>query len=230
MINPPLISVILPVYNGEKYLGEAIDSVFSQDYPRVELVVVDDGSTDRSWEIIQSYPGIKAVRKENGGVASARNLGVGLATGSFCAFLDQDDYWAPSKLSIQMASLSQEPTWGFVVCYCQQFIDENNPPSVPILPEIFKPHKTYLPSSWLMRKEVLEEAGGFNESFRYGDDTNLLFALAERKVQHGCCSELLLYRRLHKQNASHDHLGGYSMKELLLVLRYSNERKRQRTQ
>src|SRR5438045_4181238 len=91
----PLVSVIMPVYNGAAYLAGALASISAQTYPRYELVVVNDGSTDDSAAIVQSFPNVRYVYQENQGIAAARNFGVSFSRGELVAFLDQDDYWAP---------------------------------------------------------------------------------------------------------------------------------------
>lgn len=96
---PPVVSVIIPVYNGAKYLMEAIDSVLSQTFTDFELLVVDDGSTDETWGLIQSYGSrVRGFRKLNGGVASALNLGIRESRGKWIAWLSHDDAFLPKKL------------------------------------------------------------------------------------------------------------------------------------
>lgn len=107
----PQVSVIVPAYNAEDYIGETIQSVLEQSYGKWELLLVDDGSTDRTKEIIQKYlndPRIKYFYKKNGGQGSARNLGIQKAKGIFLAFLDADDLWDVDKLKTQIKFLSQE--------------------------------------------------------------------------------------------------------------------------
>src|SRR5581483_4857500 len=99
----PLVSVVVPVYNGAKYLRQALDSALGQTYPRLQLVIVDDGSTDSSAEIIASYgPRLCSIRQANAGVACARNAGIRAAAGDLIAFLDQDDWWLPEKVDRQV--------------------------------------------------------------------------------------------------------------------------------
>ena len=99
----PKISVIIPVYNGQNYLREAIDSVFTQTYKNYEMIVVDDGSTDKTWEMIQSYGShLYGIQKENGGVASALNCGIRHASGEYIAWLSHDDLFLPNKLERQV--------------------------------------------------------------------------------------------------------------------------------
>jgi glycosyltransferase involved in cell wall biosynthesis len=99
----PLVSVVIPVYNGAKFLGAAIESVLAQTYQPIELIIVDDGSTDDSPELIDSYGSrVVAVRQKNGGVGRARNAGILSARGDFVAFLDQDDWWMSDKVEKQV--------------------------------------------------------------------------------------------------------------------------------
>src|SRR4029079_2498347 len=98
----PLVSVIVPVYNGERYLREALESVFAQTYRAIEVIVVDDGSPDDSGTIGQSFPEVRYIHQTNQGVAAARNNGIEAARGEFFAFLDQDDLWVPEKLNVQV--------------------------------------------------------------------------------------------------------------------------------
>jgi glycosyltransferase involved in cell wall biosynthesis len=103
---PYLVSVIIPNFNYSQYIREAIDSVLNQTYKNIELFVIDDGSTDHSWEIICDYGNrIKAVSIPNSGVSAARNVGLSLIQGEYVAFLDSDDFWHPSKLSRQLETM-----------------------------------------------------------------------------------------------------------------------------
>src|SRR5690349_13432849 len=98
----PLISVIVPVYNGSDFLSEAIDSIRQQMYGSIEIIVVDDGSTDSTPQIIESFANsIQSIRQDNAGPAAARNAGIRLAHGEVIGFLDADDLWPPDKLKIQ---------------------------------------------------------------------------------------------------------------------------------
>lgn len=111
----PLVTAVIPVYNGEALVGDAIRSVLAQTYSRVECVVVDDGSTDRSAAVAASFgPRVRVIRQPNGGVASARNAGVAAATGELVAFLDADDYWLPEKLEKQVRCWQARPWAGLV--------------------------------------------------------------------------------------------------------------------
>lgn len=115
-MNHPLVSVIMPVYNGEKYIKEAVESVLSQGVP-LELLVIDDGSTDKTKEVLSAYMGredFQYLRNEkNMGAAGSRNRGVELARGKYVAFLDADDWWEKGKLKKQLSLLEKT---GYVLC------------------------------------------------------------------------------------------------------------------
>lgn len=109
-MSPYLVSVVMPVYNAEPWMRRSIDSVLRQTHTSLELIAVDDGSSDGSWAVLQDYAGtddrVRPIRLErNGGVAAARNAGIAAATGSHVAFLDSDDWWHPRKLEWQLAQM-----------------------------------------------------------------------------------------------------------------------------
>ena len=111
----PLISCIVPVFNGERFLAEALDSILDQTYGPLDVIVVDDGSTDATAEIAAGYaPRITCLRQDNRGAATAKNLGVSASRGALIAFLDADDLWLPEKLERQAAWLRERP--GFCLC------------------------------------------------------------------------------------------------------------------
>ncbi len=113
MKSRPLITVIIPCFNGARYLAEAIDSVLTQSYDNIELVVVDDGSTDTSAEIVARYPMVRCIRQNNAGVAAARNTGLQHSTGEYVAFLDQDDRLLPNAIESNLNCLLEQPHCAF---------------------------------------------------------------------------------------------------------------------
>src|SRR6267142_4272392 len=119
----PLVSVVIPNYNCGRFLAETLESVFAQTYPNVEVIVVDDGSTDDSLNVLESFAArVRVVRQANQGVSAARNAGIRESRGAFVAFLDADDLWHPEKLTKQIAVFAN-PAVGLVYC-AVEYIDE----------------------------------------------------------------------------------------------------------
>jgi glycosyltransferase involved in cell wall biosynthesis len=111
----PLVSVVIAAYNGAQYLPEAIDSALAQTYPKVEVIVVDDGSTDSTAEVVGAYGArVRYLYQQNAGTAAARNTGIQSAQGELIALLDQDDRWLPEKLARQVPLFFDEPRVGLV--------------------------------------------------------------------------------------------------------------------
>ena len=115
--NRPAVSVVVPIHNGERYVQEALDSVFAQTFRDFDVVCVDDGSTDRSLQLLEPYRSrLKVISQRNAGQSAARNRGVHASTGRYLAFLDQDDRWYQHKLAQQVALLENRN--GVVLAYC----------------------------------------------------------------------------------------------------------------
>jgi glycosyltransferase involved in cell wall biosynthesis len=124
---PPLVSVVMPVYNGAKYLRQALDSALAQIYAPLEVIAVDDGSTDESAEILEAYrPRVVTLRQANAGVSAARNAGIRAARGELIAFLDQDDWWLREKVSRQVALFSADDRLGLAHTAFEQFSTRQN--------------------------------------------------------------------------------------------------------
>src|SRR5262249_36511811 len=120
---PRLVSVIMPCYNGERYLAESIDSALGQTHPHVELIVVDDGSTDGSRAVAERYgERIQWTQRDHSGIAGARNHGIEQARGEYLAFLDADDLWSPDKLERQVSALEADRSLGIVIGDMEQFV------------------------------------------------------------------------------------------------------------
>ena len=201
----PLLSVVICVYNGERFLADAIDSALAQDYRPVEVIVVDDGSDDRSAEIAKSYPDVKVVSQENTGLGAARNAGIAAATGAFLAFLDADDVMLPTKLSEQAGYLSAHPEVGYVLC--RQRLVPNPGSDLPAWARrdpIFGDPGGVQPTSGLVRRTALERAGGFDPSVRIGDGMAWLSRLREAGIRIDILPRVLLLRRVHEDNLTHD--------------------------
>ena len=222
---PPLVSVIVPVYNGEKYLREALESVFEQDYSPFEVIVIDDGSTDDSARIAQSFA-VRYVYQENQGPAAARNKGIEIATGGFIAFIDQDDTWLPGKLSIQMKHLMADPTLLFAVSRQRFFLDEDVEKPGWLRADILNDDQMgYLPGTLLARKRAFEEIGMFALEFPTTSDVDWFFRANDANVPMIVIQEVLLQKRVHRDAQS--SYAKQHNQELLILLRRSIQRKKQ---
>jgi glycosyltransferase involved in cell wall biosynthesis len=220
----PLISVAMPVYNGQAYLSQAIESVLAQTWPRVELVVVDDGSSDRSPEIAASYP-LTYVRQENRGVAAARNRAVEVSQGELLAFLDQDDLFLPHKLERQLAALRAEPEAGVCACKMRLFLEPGLPRPRWIHPDLLdSEHHSLQLCTLLVWREVFERVGPFDESFQWAGDADWLLRAREAGVPIAMLGESLIDYRVHDHNESR-HEDGIK-REALRMFRQSVQRRR----
>jgi glycosyltransferase involved in cell wall biosynthesis len=175
----PLVSVIIPAYNAETFITYTLDSVTAQTYQTIEIIVIDDGSRDRTAEIVSSYmsrdPRIKLLQQANAGVAAARNRGIEAASGEYIAPIDADDIWYPQKLEKQVACfLQSEPSVGMVYVWSAD-IDESNSMTggfcawsidgdayIPLIYSNFLGNA----SSPLIRRSCFEQVGGYNSKFK----------------------------------------------------------------
>lgn len=221
-----LVSVIIPVYNGENYLSQAIDSVIDQTYSPIELIIVDDGSTDKSKEIASSYSQVNYVYQENQGVAIARNTGIFKSQGEYIAFLDQDDIWTANKLKLQVDYLKHHPEISYVLGEQKIFLESGTEKPKWLKEEHLNNQiPAYLLGTLLVRKSVFNQVGYFCDDYRYSNDSDWFSRTIDLNISHYTLPELVLLKRTHGTNESHQTLG--INLELLKVLRGSIKRKRQ---
>src|SRR5215831_5817775 len=152
----PLISVVLPVYNGERFLTSALRSILDQGYSNLEIIVVDDGSTDRSAELSRSFDGVKYFHQSKRGAAAARNLGIGNARGGWLAFLDHDDLWLPGRIRAQIRCIQDQPGLELVVGNTQVIDERGKILSQPFLVLGF--------GCALIRRDLFEKIGLLDEN------------------------------------------------------------------
>ena len=220
----PLVSVVIPAFNAEAFVAEAIESVLAQTYGPVEAIVVDDGSTDGTAAVAGRYP-LELVRQENGGQAAARNAGVAVAKGTFVSFLDADDLWLPGKLSAEVEHLVTHPELDYVLVRMQRTLMPGAPwpPGTPA--RFFEESQPgTLPSAGLVRRGVLERIGPFDTSFRHGSDTEWQARATDAGVRWELLPDVLVQYRIHGANNSYDNLG--MKQEMFELLRASVARKR----
>lgn len=203
----PLVSIIIPAHNAEKYIQEAVDSALGQTYENIEVVVIDDGSTDGTKKVLELYVRdrkIKYVYQENKGLAGARNAGIRNSKGEYVAFLDADDLFLPEKVAEQVKVLEENPD--FDVCYCDltHFIDSS--------PRKYYHHRYHYPSGNLFepllhrqfinpltvfaRRSVFEKFGFFDETLRRSEDWDLWLRWSHAGVKFFYLDKPLAYYRI----------------------------------
>jgi len=207
----PRVSVIIPVYNRAELVAQAVASVLGQTFQDFELIVVDDGSTDGTWDKLLSYGRkLRALRQDHRGAPAARNFGLRHAAGEYLAFLDSDDLWLPDKLARQVEYLDQHPEVALVHCdgwvvkgqevpehlnYLPTFYATRQPPHGPeaaarlMSAPISTPHI-------LVRRQVVEKIGGFAEDLHLHEDADFYLRLLEARKQIGYVPEPLAIVRI----------------------------------
>ncbi len=213
------MSVIVPVYNGARYLAESLDSALAQDYPNLEVVVVDDGSTDDTPAVLARYgERIRAIRQHNQGAAAARNAALQASRGEYIAFLDADDLWAPHKLGIQVRHLESHPDVD--LAYSAWTVVENRAAAAQASAAIASASSHIVDkggSGWLynqllmdcvihtttvvMRRELLQTVGHFDPELRRGQDYDY-WLRASRVTRIDKLHEALSIYRLHESNST----------------------------
>jgi glycosyltransferase involved in cell wall biosynthesis len=204
------VSVVIPTYNRQAMLGEAIDSVLAQTYAHVELIVVDDGSTDGTRALLSSYGDrLGVLRQPRRGVSAARNRGVAAARGALVAFLDSDDLWLPAKLEVQAAFFGAHPH--ALICQTEEIWHRDgrrvNPGKRHRKPsgEIFERSLELClvsPSAVMIRRELLERVGGFDERLPACEDYDLWLRIGCRHPVHLIDRPLVVKRGGHPDQLS----------------------------
>ncbi len=217
-MNKELISVVIPTYNRQIYLLEALESVFAQSYPNIEIIVVDDGSDDQTVEVLQPLvktKRLRLLRQNHVGVSAARNLGVDKAQAKYIAFLDSDDLFLPEKLTKQMLLFESNPHLGFVHSNFSKFDNHGNDLGIRDLTRFRGKVYPWLLQEWsalmalptiLIRKEVYQEVGGLDKSISWGEDIDLYFRVT-RYFEIDLIPEVLTRVRVHSGSVSAGKLG-----------------------
>ena len=205
MKRKPLISVIVPVYNGEKFLREAIQSAVDQSYSNVEIIIIDDGSTDSSGQIAQSFEGLRYVYQDNHGLTASRNAGLRIAEGEWITFLDADDLWHRDKLRDQIEYHLAHPEIGLSFTLEKFFFEKRNEIPNWARKRVFQSeHIAYCAGSSMIHRDVFAKIGMFSPEDPAADMTEWLFRAKDQGVKYGEIHSLLLYRRIHENNLSHN--------------------------
>ena len=214
-IPEPTVAVIIPAYNCDRYIVQAIESVLAQQDCKYEIIVIDDGSTDSTEQVLEPYKDrIRYIKQENQGVAAARNHGIASARASLISFLDADDYFLPGKLARQAEILLRRSDLGIVHSGWQRVDSEGNKlldvrpweqaPELDL--ENWLRWKPVLPSAMMFRREWLQYVGGFDPRFPPAEDTNLVLKLALKGCKTAWLRQITVCYRQHESSAMHKGL------------------------
>lgn len=201
-MSAPLVSTIIPVYNGEKYLRQAIESLVSQCYKPLEIIVVDDGSYDGSAKIAQSFgTKVRYHYHPNSGLSVTQNKGVELAKGEFISFLDSDDLWVQDKLTLQMKAFQSDSSLDMVFGHVQQFHDVHLSHELKSRLQIPKePMQGYSTGTLLIKRESFNRVGPFATDLRVGEFVDWYAKASDKGLKELMLPEVLLKRRVHANN------------------------------
>lgn len=194
----PLLSVIIPVYNGEQYLPECLDSIAAQHYPNLEVIIINDGSTDGTLEVLNAHPLLKTIVNVpiNEGVYKARNLALKMAKGNFICLFDADDIMAEGNLKRLVGHLLQHPDLLLVKGLLQRFrIKDGIIEEESIL-------NVFALGSAMMRKEAFDVVGLFADDMRWGADADWHLRAIEKEIRMDVLEVNTLFYRLHRDNMS----------------------------
>lgn len=233
----PKISIVMPVFNGGRYIQRAIESALGQQYPAHELIIIDDGSTDGTPGVLKSYGDRIITRRipQSGGPATPKNTGMSLATGDYIAFLDHDDVWFKNKLAAQVEMVRRYPEIGFFACnYAVRYNHLGNRMvnhfeklrnfSQMTFNEPFKQHPFLTlikenfvgtTSTAMIRRDIIEKAGVFSTTHGFCEDYLYWFQCAPH-TNFVLSPEMLLYKRTHSTNVSLNTLVMYELHRKVL--------------
>jgi glycosyltransferase involved in cell wall biosynthesis len=197
------------VYNGARYLGEAIESALAQSYPHIEILIVDDGSTDASGAVALGYGDrVRYVRQDNAGPPAARNRGIRDARGEYIAFLDSDDLWHQEKIERQLAPLERRPELDGCLCHAKMFwIDELAEEGARFQSHPRSQAPGYGSSTMVVRRALFERIGEFDPSLRFGDLVDWFLRAERSGTVFEMLPDVLAYRRMHHTNLSRQARG-----------------------
>lgn len=215
-LSSPQISVIIPVYNGDRYIVQALESILNQTYSATEIIIIDDGSTDNTHQVLQSYEKqVRYIYQENQGVSVARNHGIELSQCEFIAFLDADDVFLPDKLAIQLAIFAENPELSIVQSGWRR-INQNGETLIDVepwkqIPKLdleswlrWKPFGTM--GTLMFRRESLQQVGGFEAGLTHAEDVDLVLRLCLNGCQSDWLRQPTVCYRQHDRNTMRDGL------------------------
>lgn len=221
-----LVSVVIPTHNGQRYIAATLDSVLAQHHRPLEILVIDDGSTDSTAQIVRGHaPEVRLIQQDQRGHPAARNAGIRAAIGEFLGFVDHDDLWSPDKLERQMARFERDPSLDLVFGHILNFFSPEMPAEerkrlgVPL-----RPLPGLLQGAMLARRRSFERVGFFSEERMVGDFIDWYGRAMLARMNIEMLPETVVYRRIHANNQQ--RMNGHRRREYLRAVKDLLDRRR----
>ena len=218
----PTISVVIPAFNAERYLGAAIESILGQTHPVTEIIVVDDASTDDTAAVAESFGDrVRLLRQEKLGANAARTLGVQASSGTFLAFHDADDLWEPTKTQVQLDAFRSEPEPDIVFGLVTQFRSPELGADEVFVPDgADRPMVAHHSGAMLLRREIFDAIGPLDPTIRFGQFVDWFARAIDQGRRIVVVDEVVMRRRLHLENMGRGEDAGpeHDARTLRLVL------------
>ena len=220
------VSAIIPVYNGEVFLKEAFESIRQQDYQPLEIIIVDDGSTDKTKKIAATFgKEVRYIYQPNSGLPATRNKGVKMARGDMVTFLDVDDLWSKDKLRLQVGLLKDSHSADMVLGYTQIMMLSGIIDGINVFKEWGTPVLAMSLGGGIFRRSVFDKIGFFDEKQRYCDDWDWFMRARELGIKMVVHKEVVQLYRRHNQNMTNQQSLGNNY--FIRMLKKSLDRRRQ---
>lgn len=226
-MNKPLVSVIIAVKNGERFLAQAINSVLEQTYRSFEIIVVDGQSVDNTAEIAKSFETVRYIYQVNQGIANAYNIGIEAAREEFIAFLSHDDLWTPDKLSTQVNYMLNHPEIQYTIARVKFFLEPGYSIPPGFREELLEnDHIGCIMETLVARQALFDVIGRFDPSLTISEDIDWFARANDNDIPMAIIPKVLLFKRVHDTNLSLNTPAGH--RYLLKALKKSIDRKRSR--
>lgn len=225
----PLVSVIIPVFNSERYLIESLRSVINQDYKHIEILIIDGNSTDNTKDVCKSFSEINFYSQEGKGISDALNYGIKKSNGEFISFISSDDLWMHNKLSTQIKFMIDKPEIEYSVTKAKFFLEpgEEKPSN---FREEFLSNDTVqnILETLVVRKALFDKIGFFDTSFSYGMEVEWFTRAIDNKINFAVLEKVLTLKRVHSDSITAKNKNAFN--DIIKALRKSIKRKKSECQ